>query len=389
MACILGSCDSWDMIRPMGLAGIRCALISEPDDYVRFSRFANIALDRADPTSAPDLLFDRLRSFSKTQPETPILYYATDADLLFVSQYRNQLSEFYRFVIADTNHVETLQNKKLFHALAEDLNLPVPVSQSISPRTQSPSSVELPFPIIIKPSEREILLDSGAESVRDSVGEDVKCIGVKSRDELEQIWPTLEAINVDFILQEMIPGPESRIESYHVYVDAAGNIVADFTGRKIRTYRAEFGYSTALETTDALDVSQLGADLVERLGVTGVLKFDFKRRPDGTLALLEVNPRFSLWQHLGAKAGVNFISLVYNDLTNQPRGAIGKAKSGVIYCRMRDFRAAREQGISILKWAPWMLKADAKEIALDDLLPVFKRVQMKLAQRIFRTAQKA
>ena len=92
MACLLGSCDSWDMIRPIGLAGIRCALISEPDDYVRASRFANITLDRADSTSSPDLLFERLRSFSKTQPETPVLYYATDADLLFISRYRDQLS---------------------------------------------------------------------------------------------------------------------------------------------------------------------------------------------------------------------------------------------------------------------------------------------------------
>ena len=42
-----------------------------------------------------------------------------------------------------------------------------------------------------------------------------------------------------------------------------------------------------------------------RLGLKGLVKLDFKRADDETLHLLEVNPRFSLWHHLGAVAGVN------------------------------------------------------------------------------------
>ena len=388
MACLLGSCDSWDMIRAVGLAGIDCALITEPDDYVRFSRFAKVVLDRADPTAAPDTLLETLQGFSRTQGEKPVLYYATDADLLFVSRYRDKLSGDFRFAIADAEHVETLQNKERFRQLADDLKLPVPRTQTISPQEQSPSDIALPFPIILKPAEREIPLDPGSAPVRDLVGTDIKCIGVHNRDELDRIWSKLEATKVDFIAQEMIPGPESLIESYHAYVDDAGNRVASFTGRKIRTYRAQFGYSTGLETTDASDVDKLGEDVTGQLGVKGVLKVDLKRRPDGSLAILEVNPRFSLWQHLGAKAGVNFLSLVHADMNNQPRGYIGRAKPGVIYCRMRDFRAAREQGVSLVKWLPWMLKADAKEIAIDDLLPVFKRAQMKLTEKMFSRASR-
>src|SRR5215470_19812901 len=47
-------------------------------------------------------------------------------------------------------------------------------------------------------------------------------------------------------------------------------------------------------------------DLVDALEwLTGVAKPDFKRAPDGRLLLLEINPRFNLWHHLGAVAGVN------------------------------------------------------------------------------------
>ena len=56
---------------------------------------------------------------------------------------------------------------------------------------------------------------------------------------------------------------------------------------------------------------ELGRTLVQRLGLRGVAKFDFKRAADGRLFLLEVNPRFNLWHHPGALAGVNLPALVF------------------------------------------------------------------------------
>ncbi|MDA7949163.1 MAG: ATP-grasp domain-containing protein [Hyphomicrobiaceae bacterium] len=370
------------MIRGLGLAGIDCALVGELDDYVRSSRFVKVSLDRADPTADPERLLATLCEFARSCTAKPVLYFSTDADLLFVSRYRDKLSSHFHFAIADADHVEKLLNKEKFRQLAETLKLPVPLSQTVSPASQPPSAMKLPFPIILKPAEREVVLEPGSKSIRDLVGTDVKCVGVSDRAELERIWEKLARTNVDFIAQELIPGPESRIESYHAYIDATGNLVASFTGRKIRTYRAEFGYSTGLETTDAPDVGKLGQQIVDALGLHGVVKVDLKRRPDDSLALLEINPRFSLWQHLGAKAGVNFLQLVHADLTDEPRGHIGLAKPGIRYCRMRDFRAAREQGLAISNWLSWMLRADAKEFALDDPMPLFRRAQLKLFEVI-------
>ncbi|WP_040637959.1 ATP-grasp domain-containing protein [Microvirga lotononidis] len=115
----------------------------------------------------------------------------------------------------------------------------------------------------------------------------------------------MAAVVLDLMVQEAIPGPESRIESYHVYVDQTNATAAEFTGRKIRTFPLSCGHSTALETTDCADVRALGRDIVQKIGLRGVAKLDFKREPNGELHLLEINPRFSLWHHLGAIAGVN------------------------------------------------------------------------------------
>jgi predicted ATP-grasp superfamily ATP-dependent carboligase len=166
---------------------------------------------------------------------------------------------------------------------------------------------------------------------------------------LHALWPRLVAVGMEILAQELVPGPETRIESYHVYVDEAGGIAGEFTGRKIRTYPEAYGHSTALEITDARDVRDQGRDFVHRLNLKGIAKFDFKRGPDGVLHLLEINPRFNLWHHLGAVAGVNLPALVHADiqeasgLQSLPRGS-GRAgaRSGTIIPPQGAGRAACE-----------------------------------------------
>ena len=78
-------------------------------------------------------------------------------------------------------------------------------------------------------------------------------------------------------------------------------------------------------------------------GLTGVAKLDFKRDRSGKLHLFEINPRFTLWHHAAAIAGVNIPALVYADLTGAPwpadayylinPGTVGEARS-------RDRRAS-------------------------------------------------
>ena len=112
--------------------------------------------------------------------------------------------------------------------------------------------------------------------------------------------------------------------------------------------------------------------MTRRLGLRGVAKFDFKRDAAGGLHLLEVNARFNLWHHAGARAGVNLPALVYADLAGLPRPEPRAARAGVrwIY-HGHDARAARRQGVSLRRWLRWAAGAEAKSIvARDDPLPM-------------------
>jgi len=233
----------------------------------------------------------------------------------------------------------------------------------------APRDLALHFPLVVKPLTRH------TATWRAAAGE-AKAISIASRTELEALWPSLAGVGAEVFLQTFVPGPETCIESYHVYVDAAGAVAGEFTGRKIRTLPRRYGHSSAVEVTAARDVRDLGRDLTFRMGLRGVAKFDFKRTPAGELRLLEVNPRFNLWHHAGAVAGVNIPALVYADVTGRRRPPVAEARAGVRWCHPTlDFHARREAGVPLHRWLLWAATTEAKAgLALDDPRPPLERL---------------
>jgi D-aspartate ligase len=353
-----------DLVRPLGLAGIKCAVAVPPGAASRYSRFTVQSLEWSHPWERPDQLVDALVQFGKAQSERPVLFFQSDGDLLLVSRNRELLQKFFRFAITDRTLVEDLVDKERFQVLAERLQLPVPPAQRLHSTADVPE-LTVRFPIIVKPLTRR-------PELWKSVVNSGKALRIETAEEFRSLWPKLNASGVETLAQELIPGGESSIESYHVYADGDGRILGEFTGRKIRTYPREYGDSTALETSNAPDVAKLGRELVQRLQLRGVAKFDFKRAPDGQLYLLEVNPRFNLWHHLGAVAGVNLPALVYGDLAGHPKPEMKTAVAGLRWCRAwQDILSARESHVKTTSWLRWTITCDAKRLlAWDDPMPI-------------------
>jgi D-aspartate ligase len=353
-----------DLVRALGLAGITSAYVGPPDASARFSRHVSTVVRWTDAWSGQDALVARLLDLARTEPGPLILYPQTDAALLLVSRRREELGAAFRFVLAEAELIEQLVDKGRFHQLAARLGLPVPPSVSLraEPGTAAPS-LELPFPVLVKPVTR-----AGDWNATGGQG---KALEVRGEQDWATLWERCSARGMHVIVQRLVPGPETAIESYHAYVDAAGSVAGEFTGRKIRTFPPRFGFSTAVEITDLPDVAELGRDVLARLGLTGVAKVDFKRDAGGALHLLEVNPRYTLWHYPAALSGVNIPALVHADLSGLARPAGRRATRSVAWCQpLSDLRAARAQGMSALAWLRWARRCQALSgLSRDDPLP--------------------
>jgi D-aspartate ligase len=359
-ACVFGGAE---LVRALGTAGIGSVVMGPDSDRLRHSRYAvSVPMARDGP------LVEVLERMAAAAHEPPVLFTDCDATLLELSAARDRLAPGFRFLLPDHELLLDLTDKARFQRLAERLGLPVPAGRTLRPAADDPATADLRFPLVVKP------VPFRNQHWTETFGTGAKALRVDDRARLEELWPLLDATGLDFMAQELVSGDETHIVSYHVYVDTDGRIAGEFTGRKIRTYPAEFGMSCALVTTDDPPLARAGRELVERIGLSGPAKLDFKRGPGGSLHLLEVNPRFTLWAHPGALAGVNLPAIAWADLTGSPRPAVRPARPGVRWIRPRDdLAAARESGMPLRRWLPFAIGCQSNQaFAWNDPAPAIR-----------------
>jgi D-aspartate ligase len=358
-ACVFGGAE---LVRALGEAGIRSVVLGADSDRLRHSRYAvSVPMARDGP------LIDVLERMAAFAHEPPVLFTDCDDTLLELSGGRDRLTGF-RFLLPDHELVLDLTDKARFQRLAERLGLPVPAGRTLRPASDDPVTVDLRFPVVLKP------VPFRNAHWSETFGSGAKALRVDGRERLEELWPLLAATGLDFMAQHLVAGDETHIVSYHVYVASDGRVAGEFTGRKIRTYPAEFGMSCALVTTVDEPLRRAGRDLIERIGLRGPAKLDFKRGPGGGLHLLEVNPRFTLWAHPGALAGVNLPGIAWADLTGAPLPPLRAARPGVRWIRPRDdLAAARESGVPLRRWLPWAIRCESNQaFAWNDPAPAIR-----------------
>src|SRR6516162_8763675 len=147
-ACVMGDMD---LLRPLALAGIPCAVVSRPGVPSLYSRYAHSRLFLFNGTAATERLLDALVAFGTAQPEPPVLFYQEDGQTLLISRHRERLAKAFRFAIAESELVEDLLDKARFQALAQRRELPVPTARRFAPTKIEPAHLGLRFPLIIKP----------------------------------------------------------------------------------------------------------------------------------------------------------------------------------------------------------------------------------------------
>ncbi len=379
-----------NLARCLGLAGVPVLSLSNAR-FVAYSRYCQWG--RVVPDGHPDRLFEALVDLGRRSAVRPVLLYMFNDDLCLISRRRTELARYFRFLVPPHELVEDLTNKTRFARLAADRGLPVPLTSSLRPvRVDDRTLAALRFPCLVKPAEH----GSFERVVVRLFGRSEKGVRFDRPDALGAFLRAFrEEEDQELIVQEYIEGGPDAIVSFHGFFDQDGKPLASFAGRKIRTYPITAGYSSCLALVRDPAIIAEGIRILQSLQFTGPVKIDFKREPStGRLALLEINPRFTLWNYLACANGLNVPYLAYQYLTGRsvaPQSHYRVSKIWVSFSKdVKAFRAHRRLGE--LSWFGW-LRSYARRRVYDifswrDPLPWVMSLLGSLQRRVrsFRAA---
>jgi predicted ATP-grasp superfamily ATP-dependent carboligase len=325
-----------NLVRAVGLAGLHPLVVSRNPHTAR-SRYAAGSAEITPAVESLEQSAEDLVALGERFSNRPVLYFSNDAHLLLVSRYRVPLLERFRFLLPDAKLIEDVVDKERFHTLATRYRLPVPGTLLVEMGGRDVPEPPWGYPCIVKPTSRVGWYESG---IMGSVPH--KALRARDRSDLSALTERLRNGGRAFLLQEYVGGGDDEIYSYHAYRDETGRTLAWFVGRKVRTYPVHTGRSTCLELADRANVAAMGEEILDRIGLTGVVKLDFKRDPiKDRLYLLEINPRFNLWHYLGALSGVNLPGVAYRHLMGVWSGSSPHYRLGIRWMSVpMDLRAS-------------------------------------------------
>jgi D-aspartate ligase len=241
-------------------------------------------------------------------PKKAMLYAGGDDYVQFISKYREPLSKYYFFLLPDHSLIEAVLDKRLTYELANKHGVPCPKTFVIDHVDQlEPIIHELTFPCLLKP----------VFSIDFRKRTNKKAIVMEHADQLREEYPFYLQFG-ELMIQELIPGDESRIYQVGTFFDEQMNLIGLFMGQKIHQFPPSFGSGALVLSIRNDEVIDAGVSFLKSLHFKGLANAEFKRDPrDGKLKFLEINARTWLWHSLSEPCGIDLSYLYYLSLTGQ------------------------------------------------------------------------
>jgi predicted ATP-grasp superfamily ATP-dependent carboligase len=224
------------------------------------------------------------------------------------------------------------------------------------------------YPLIIKGQDVNIW--------RNNIHRSIKGFSVNDYRELERIVKSIISEKVHLIIQEIIQGPDTNHYKYCVCTNSKGEIIAEFTLRKIRQDPIHFGVGAVVESFHYPHLLEMGRKLFNGIGFLGIGSAEFKLdERDGKLKLIEINPRYWQQNYLSTACGVNFPYIQYLDFSGKPVVKFEEFQDGIKwvnrYMDLNSFISYRKEGT--LSFSDWRHSLKGKKVysdfAWDDPVP--------------------
>jgi predicted ATP-grasp superfamily ATP-dependent carboligase len=253
------------------------------------------------PQQDPEAFIDDLLKCVRRLHQ-PLLLPMTERTTLPISAMRDRLHVAgARTVLPDHEVVLRAFDKRQTLALAESLGIRVPKTVVITSVAVADSIAdELPYPVVLKPSNSEELTASGSRST----GPPLYATDPRTfRAAYARISEACKAV----LVQEFVEG----VGVGYFALMRSGELRAEFAHRRLRDVRPTgSGSSLRVSTAPEPRIRAAALSLLEGLAWHGVAMVEFRQCDDGTPVFLEINGRFWNSLALAIHSGADFPSWI-------------------------------------------------------------------------------
>jgi len=276
-----------------------------------FSKYLYKKIIVSDPNKSFEKLlrdFNKLNINLDDKKIKPVVIITSDIFLNFFNSYRDILSEKFSFNIPDKQLLDNILDKRKQYELIRRLNIETPRTLIVKDINDDLNFDELIFPVFVKGAHPHKWKNYFTE----------KGFVAENKNQLFTIIEKIQKHNLEFIIQELIVGPNKNHYKVSVYYDKNRNPKLFFTTQKVRQFPYDFGVGSYMRSKRVEELISLGKKIFDALNYTGIGSIEFKvDERDGKFKFIELNPRMWQQNYQATLAGLNFAEYYYKDCIGQ------------------------------------------------------------------------
>ena len=238
----------------------------------------------------------------------------------------NEAGDSYVAPISDPEVLETLIIKRRFYFSLRERGVPHPTT--IFPDIDDVTDLgkKIVFPVLVKPSMSQLFSRRFGR----------KAFIASSKRELVRYLKLVQRNEIDVVVQEFVPGPDSNNYALDGYLDKKGRLLAFFARHVLRIWPISLGTNSACMSIPASKVSRMketASEYLASIGYRGIYNAHFKvDARDNTGKLLEINARSVGGGGVGnmfpSECGVNLVLTAYLDALGEELDQIKEYETG-------------------------------------------------------------
>ena len=353
----------------------------------RFSNYCYSIVKDIDETESA--IVNALIDLGKQFSIKPVLFITSDELTLILNNHRLQLREYFHFIVSEKNIVNNIVYKEKFYQIAAKSGIPIPKTWFIQ-TTEDFFKYKSAFvyPCIIKPTT--------SQPFRSIFGS--KVLEIHTEYQYFEIQSQLQKHHIQYILQEIIPGNETRLYTFGSYSDKNANALSVFTGRKLRQFPPDYGGCRFGESVYNKNLIQQGKQVLKAFHFQGISQIEFKLDTrDGLFKLIELNVRGWTWDYLATATGSNFYLTAYHDILGKKIKHTVTTHTGYLWHNMTEdllnciwlYKKHNYPGsrLSIIKWLQSFMGKKRVEAFFrwDDPFPFLYRSYLFIKNQILKS----